>query len=155
MSTVVSIIAFIIIIGIVIFIHEFGHGFAGLADEYYNDDTYGDMYNNDIEPWEPNITTLHDFASKWQDLMPKKQPIPTPPDPKVPDFKSISKDDVKAMERLNASTQVVGVFEGAGYQSKGCYRPAQECRMKINEVQDFCPVCARAIRRITDFYTAQ
>ena len=42
-----------------------------------------------------------------------------------------------------------------GYQSKGVYRPAQECRMKINEVEDFCPVCIRAIQRITDFYTAQ
>ncbi|MBQ3732099.1 MAG: peptidase M64, partial [Muribaculaceae bacterium] len=46
------------------------------------------------------------------------------------------------------------VFEGGGYQSRGVYRPAQECRMKVNEVKDFCPVCARAIRRITDFYTA-
>ena len=138
-----------------VFVHEFGHSYAGLADEYAYDDMDTEWYPADTEPWEPNITTLHDFASKWQDLMPKKQPIPTPPDPKVPDFKSISKDDVKAMERLNACTQVIGVFEGAGYQSKGCYRPAQECRMKINEVQDFCPVCSRAIRRITDFYTAQ
>lgn len=138
-----------------VFVHEFGHSYAGLADEYAYDDMDTEWYPADTEPWEPNITTLHDFASKWQDLMPKKQPIPTPLDPKVPDFKSISKDDVKAMERLNACTQVVGVFEGAGYQSKGCYRPAQECRMKINEVQDFCPVCSRAIRRITDFYTAQ
>ncbi|MBQ0021183.1 MAG: peptidase M64, partial [Bacteroidales bacterium] len=60
-----------------------------------------------------------------------------------------------AMDRLNAATQVVGVFEGDGYQSKGCYRPAQECRMKINEVRDFCPVCNRAIGRATDFYTAK
>jgi hypothetical protein len=138
-----------------VFVHEFGHSYAGLADEYAYDDMDTEWYPADTEPWEPNITTLHDFASKWQDLMPKKQPIPTPPDPKVPDFKSIAPGDTKAMQRLNASTQVVGVFEGAGYQSKGCYRPAQECRMKINEVQDFCPVCARAIRRITDFYTAK
>ena len=44
---------------------------------------------------------------------------------------------------------------GAGNQSKGCYRPAQVCRMRINEVDDFCPVCQRAIRRITDFYTGK
>ena len=138
-----------------VFVHEFGHSYAGLADEYAYDDMDEEWYPADTEPWEPNITTLKDFASKWQDLMPRKQPIPTPLDPRVPNFKSISKDDAKAMERLNAATQVVGVFEGAGYQSRGCYRPAQECRMKINEVQDFCPVCARAIRRITDFYTAQ
>lgn len=43
----------------------------------------------------------------------------------------------------------------AGNQSKGCYRPAQVCRMRINEVDDFCPVCQRAIRRITDFYTGK
>ena len=134
-----------------VFIHEFGHSYAGLADEYAYDDMDSEWYPADTEPWEPNITTLHDFASKWQDMMPKKQPIPTPLDPKVPNFKTIAKDDIQAMEKLNACTQVVG----AGYQSKGCYRPAQECRMKINEVRDFCPVCTRAIRRITDFYTAK
>jgi hypothetical protein len=138
-----------------VFVHEFGHSYGGLADEYAYDDMDSEWYPADTEPWEPNITTLKDFNSKWADLMPKKQPIPTPLDPKVPDFKKIDKNDTKAMEALNKCTQVVGVFEGAGYQSKGCYRPAQECRMKINEVEDFCPVCTRAIIRITDFYTAK
>lgn len=138
-----------------VFVHEFGHSYGGLADEYAYDDMSEPWYPADVEPWEPNITTLHDFNSKWADLMPKKQPIPTPLDPKVPDFKKVSKDDVKAMEALNKCTQVVGVFEGAGYQTKGCYRPAQECRMKINEVLDFCPVCTRAINQITEFYTAK
>ncbi|MBQ6966009.1 MAG: peptidase M64 [Bacteroidaceae bacterium] len=138
-----------------VFVHEFGHSYAGLADEYAYDDMDSEWYPADTEPWEPNITTLKDFNSKWADLMPKKQPIPTPIDPKVPNFKQIDKNDMKAMEALNKCTQVVGVFEGAGYQSKGCYRPAQECRMKINEVEDFCPVCTRAIQRITDFYTAK
>lgn len=138
-----------------VFVHEFGHSYAGLADEYAYDDMDTEWYPADTEPWEPNITTLKDFQSKWADLMPKNQPIPTPLNPKVPDFKLISKSDTKAMEALNRCTQVVGVFEGAGYMTKGCYRPAQECRMKINEVQDFCPVCARAIRRITEFYTAK
>lgn len=138
-----------------VFVHEFGHSYAGLADEYAYDDMDSEWYPADTEPWEPNITTLKDFKSKWADMMPKRQPIPTPLDPRVPDFKRISKSDARAMEALNKATQVVGVFEGAGYQSKGCYRPAQECRMKINEVEDFCPVCTRAIQRITDFYTAQ
>lgn len=138
-----------------VFVHEFGHSYGGLADEYAYDDMAEPWYPADVEPWEPNITTLHDFNSKWADLMPKKQPIPTPLDPKVPDFKKVSKEDVKAMEALNKCTQVVGVFEGAGYQTKGCYRPAQECRMKINEVLDFCPVCTRAINQITEFYTAK
>lgn len=137
-----------------VFVHEFGHSYGGLGDEYAYDDMDTEWYPADTEPWEPNLTTLHDFASKWADLMPSGQPIPTPLDPAVPDFRSCRGDEAK-MSRLNACTQVVGVFEGAGYQSKGCYRPAQECRMKINEVRDFCPVCARAIRRITDFYTAK
>lgn len=138
-----------------VFVHEFGHAYAGLADEYAYDDMDEPWYPADTEPWEPNITTLKDFNSKWADMVPKKTPIPTPLDPKVPDFKTVDKNDAKAMAKLNASTKVVGVFEGAGYQSKGCYRPVQECRMKINEVLDFCPVCERAIRRITDFYTAK
>lgn len=138
-----------------VFVHEFGHSYGGLADEYAYDDMDTEWYPADTEPWEPNITTLKDFQSKWADLMPKKTPIPTPLDPKVPNFRMIDKNDAKAMEALNKCTQVVGVFEGAGYQTKGCYRPAQECRMKINEVQDFCPVCTRAIQRITDFYTAK
>ena len=138
-----------------VFVHEFGHEYGGLADEYAYDDMDTEWYPADTEPWEPNVTTLKDFNSKWADLMPKKQPIPTPLDPSVPDFRKTPLSDTKAMEKINKCTQVVGVFEGAGYQSKGCYRPAQECRMKINEVQDFCPVCARAIRRITDFYTSK
>jgi len=138
-----------------VFVHEFGHSYGGLADEYAYDDQSEVWYPADTEPWEPNITTLKDFNSKWADLMPKKQAIPTPLDPKVPNFREIDKNDAKQMAKLNACTQVVGVFEGAGYQSKACYRPAQECRMKINEVQDFCPVCTRAIQRITEFYTAK
>ncbi len=138
-----------------VFVHEFGHSYAGLADEYAYDDMDSVWYPADTEPWEPNITTLKDFNLKWADLMPKNQPIPTPLDPTVPHFKHIDKNDKKAWEKLNKATQIVGVFEGAGYQSKGCYRPAQECRMKINEVEDFCPVCTRAIIRITDFYTSK
>ena len=136
-----------------VFVHEFGHSYAGLADEYAYDDMDTEWYPADVEPWEPNVTTLKDFASKWADLMPEGQPIPTPLDPNVPDYRK-ARENPDALAKLNAATQVVGVFEGAGYQSKGCYRPAQECRMKINEVQDFCPVCARAIRLITDFYTS-
>lgn len=139
-----------------VFVHEFGHSYAGLADEYaYSGPDEEPWYPADTEPWEPNITTLKDFSSKWADLLPARCPIPTPIDHRVPHYRKIAPDDSAAWERLNACTQVVGVFEGAGYQKEGCYRPAQECRMKINEVRDFCPVCARAIRRITDFYTAK
>lgn len=53
-------------------VHEFGHSFGGLADEYAygNDDP---MYFPDTEPWEPNITTKCDFSKKWEDLYQKGQ----------------------------------------------------------------------------------
>ena len=135
-----------------VLVHEFGHAYAGLGDEYFYDDAYESMYPADTEPWEPNLTTLVDFQSKWADMIPKATAIPTPPDSKVPNYREIKNE--KEQRLLDAATQLVGVFEGGGYQSKGVYRPAQECRMKINEVANFCPVCSRAIQRITDFYTA-
>ena len=106
-----------------VLVHEFGHSYAGLGDEYYYDDAYENNYPADTEPWEPNLTTKVNFESKWADML---------PDP----------------------TGRIGIFEGGGYQSKGVYRPAQNCRMKTNEAPDFCPVCSRAIIRITDFYTS-
>ena len=135
-----------------VLVHEFGHAFAGLGDEYFYDDQYETMYPSDTEPWEPNLTTLVDFQSKWADMLPKGTAIPTPPSKDVPYFRNIRTE--KERQLLNAATQRVGVFEGGGYQSHGVYRPAQECRMKINEVEHFCPVCSRAIVRITDFYTS-
>lgn len=114
-------------------VHEFGHSFAGLADEYYYDDQYEEYYYPDTEPWEQNVTTLKDFSSKWADLLPTGTPIPTPP-------------DTAHMERI-------GVYEGGGYQSKGVFCGYQECRMKTNEWPTFCNVCQRAIRRMVSFYT--
>lgn len=116
-----------------IIVHEFGHGFAGLADEYYNDDTYGDMYNNDIEPYEPNITTLVDFGAKWKDMMDKKTPVPTPREAKY--------------------ENTIGVFEGGGYEPKGVYSPHMDCLMKTFDGDVFCPVCTRAIERMIKYYS--
>lgn len=127
-------------------VHEFGHGYAGLGDEYYYDDGFETRYPNDCEPWEPNLTTLFDFSSKWKDMLKKNTPIPTP----ETDTNGIS---FRERMRIKGLTQNVGVFEGGGYQSKGVYRPAQECRMKVLEVEDFCPVCTKAIKDITVFYT--
>lgn len=115
-------------------VHEFGHSFVGLADEYFYDDQYENFYYPDTEPWEQNLTTLKDFGSKWQDMLPEGTAVPTKPDPKHP--------------------EKIGVYEGGGYQSKGVFRPYQECRMKINEWPEFCKVCQRAIKRLVDFYTA-
>ncbi len=117
-------------------VHEFGHSFGGLADEYFYDDQYTEMYTSDTEPWEPNITSLVDFDSKWKDMLPENTPIPTPP--------------VTDPEKIYTE---VGVYEGAGYSSKGLYRSTTECRMKINEAPAFCPVCQRALQRLIQFYT--
>jgi len=62
-----------------VFLHEFGHSFTGLADEYYTSDVaYTDFYKPDIEPAEPNITALLDKDNlKWKDLVEEDTPIPT------------------------------------------------------------------------------
>lgn len=117
-------------------VHEFGHSFAGLADEYAYEEEAIPMYPHDVEPWEPNITTLVNFSSKWEDMVKKGTKIPTP----------LSKKPEVAKTK-------VGVFEGAGYSTKGVYRGVQDCRMRINDTPEFCPVCKRAITHLIDFYT--
>ena len=89
-------------------------------------------------------------------MIPKGTPIPTTVNDKG-GKSSRPKNAEKAgqQEDLNAKTKKVGVYEGGGYQTKGVYRPAELCRMNVNEVEDFCPVCTRAIIGITDFYTAK
>lgn len=115
-------------------IHEFGHSFGGLADEYfYDNDVMTDTYPLDIEPWEQNISTQVDFAAKWKDMLSENTPVPTP-----------------AEVSENYPT---GVYEGGGYSAKGIFRPAENCRMRTNEYPAFCPVCQRALRRIIEFYT--
>ena len=125
-------------------VHEFGHSFAGLADEYYYDDQFVEYYYPDCEPWEQNITTMFDFASKWNDMLPRTIAIPTD----VPQTEIWNEDG-------NGIPLLVGLYEGAGYQSKGVYRPYPDCRMKTNSPKAFCPVCQRAIARIIEFYTVQ
>lgn len=115
-------------------VHEFGHSFSGLADEYYYDsDVLDNTYLKTVEPWEPNITTLVKFSSKWKELLSPLTPIPT--------------------NKALADKYPIGVFEGAGYSSKGIYRPALDCRMKTNTCKDFCPACQRATEQLIKFYT--
>lgn len=52
-------------------VHEFGHSFAGLADEYAYDTEEVPMYPHDVEPWEKNITTKVNFHGKWENLIGK------------------------------------------------------------------------------------
>ena len=127
-------------------VHEFGHSFAGLADEYYYDDQFVEYYYPDCEPWEQNITTLFDFDSKWKDMLPEETDIPTAP---------VEGNIWKKFHEGVSMESMVGVYEGAGYQSKGVYRPFPDCRMKTNAAESFCPVCQRAIARIIEFYTVE
>jgi hypothetical protein len=118
-----------------VFVHEFGHSFAGLGDEYYSSQVaYNDAYPKGTEPWEPNITALLDTLHvKWGDLIAPGTPVPTPND--------------------STYAGIVGCFEGAGYSAKGLYRPSRDCIMFSKKLQEFCPVCRRAIGRMIDFYT--
>lgn len=129
-------------------VHEFGHSFGGLADEYYYDDQYEQYYNSQTEPWEPNLTTGVDFASKWQDMIPSKveQPTPVPVnDPRTP----MTDKQRKAVSKLPP----IGYYEGGGYMSKGVWRGSFDCRMHTNSYYSFCPVCQRSLERLIRFYT--
>jgi hypothetical protein len=116
-----------------VFIHELGHGFAGLADEYYTSTVaYDEFYPLNVEPWEPNITTLVNFGSKWKSMIAKDTPVPTPPEEKY--------------------SNVTGLFEGAGYSAKGIYRAQLDCRMKSNGAKGYCSVCRDAVKKMIEFY---
>jgi hypothetical protein len=121
-------------------VHEFGHSFGGLGDEYFYDDPAatgyaGDMYSLDYEPWEPNITSLVDFGSKWQNMLPEGTAIPTKP------------------TKERRESYAIGVYEGGGYLTKGMYRPAVTCRMRDNVATQFCPVCQAALERVIKHQT--
>jgi hypothetical protein len=115
-----------------IYIHEFGHLFAGLADEYVGGVAYSEFYPTDVEPWEPNLTTLVDFNRKWQNMLPVGTIVPT--------------------HDLVSNTEKLGVYEGGGYVSKGVYRPWINCLMNnLHTIDVFCPVCNKAIQEMIDF----
>ncbi|MDR1860880.1 MAG: IgA Peptidase M64 [Bacteroidales bacterium] len=118
-----------------VLVHEFGHAFAGLADEYYDASTgYDDeMYRLDVEPWEPNITTMTNFDAKWRSMLARKTPVPTP--------------------RTEKYRNTLGVFEGGGYRDKGVFSPMMDCRMRSNIAPGFCPVCIKAINDAIDLFT--
>ena len=162
-----------------VFVHEFGHHFAGLADEYYTSDvayeTGGAVHP---EPWEPNATALHDpQALKWGDLVDAGTPIPTPwgkdlyeehsreireqrqalIDRAAPEaeFDALFARQRALEDELLAAMQYanrIGAFEGAMYESAGLYRPEIDCIM-FTRAEFFCHVCRRAIERIIDLYS--
>ncbi len=121
------------ILSLRVFMHEFGHAFGGLADEYYTSPTaYVQHPDLQCEPIEPNVTSLVDFESKWKDMLHDTIPVPTPDDKQY--------------------SSTVGVFEGGRYLSEGMYRPYRTCLMKsINA--DFCPVCQQILLQILRYYS--
>jgi hypothetical protein len=158
-----------------IFVHEFGHHFAGLADEYYTSDVPTEAKK--VEPWEANATTDREHL-KWGDLVTPGPPLPTPW--RKEEFEAYQKDvqarrrqirkerrpesvmDALFREEREHDTQLldtgpyagkVGAFEGADYHAKGYYRPQSDCIMFTRDEVPFCAVCRRTIERVIGLYT--
>jgi len=161
-----------------IFVHEFGHHIAGLADEYYTSDVAYLPAADRVEPWEPNATAFMDpRALKWRDLVEPGTPVPTRW-PKE-EFERYTKDVQQRRRAIRAANRPesemdalfreeqthdtallnsgpyagkVGVFEGANYEARGFYRPQLDCIMFTRDEVPFCAVCRRAISAILDLY---
>lgn len=159
-----------------IFVHEFGHHFAGLADEYYTSDVAYQGEGEHPEPWEPNATADPE-ASKWKALIAPGTPLPTPWAKKEfetaqneiqarrreiraakrpeADMEALFREEREQMTRLLGSETYsgkVGAFEGAMYEARGYYRPQTDCIMFSRDEVGFCAVCRRAIERVIDLY---
>ncbi len=116
-----------------VFVHEFGHQFGALADEYEGGFTE-DYYDLSVEPWEPNITTAKERKKiKWGEYILAETPVPTPNDEKF--------------------INTVGLFEGGGYMSKGIYRSGLHCMMRSFKVDTFCVACNEHLKKVIRFYT--
>ncbi len=168
-----------------VFVHEFGHSFAGLADEYYTSNVaYNEFYPKGVEPTEPNITALLDSVTlKWPNQISPGKAIPTQWHKNeydslsrqkqvlrqrlrglefaqvYPDSQQILRDEMNRLDQAlhtfvtsHPLRTKTGFFEGAGYASKGLYRPMLNCMMFSNQEQRFCSVCTAAIIRMIRFY---
>src|ERR1035437_4652840 len=158
-------------------VHEFGHQFAGLADEYYTSDVAYLPPATKTEPWEPNVTALLDRANlKWKDLVAAGTPVPTPWDKE--EFDRVEREIQRQRKELRAAGKAeaeidelfrkqrekedamlgsekyagkIGAFEGANYEAKGYYRSEVDCIM-FTRYMKFCAVCRRAIERVIGMY---
>lgn len=159
-------------------VHEFGHHFAGLADEYYTSDVAYLSSEKKTEPWEPNVTALLDPANlKWRDLVQAATPLPTPwakeqfeafeigiqkqrrqlradgkPEAEMEELFRREREKEDALFRSEKYQGKVGAFEGANYEAKGYYRPEVDCIM-FTRSKKFCAICRRAIERVIGMYT--
>jgi len=161
-----------------VFVHEFGHHFAGLADEYYTSSVAYETPQTLIEPYEPNVTALLDPTKlKWRDLVDTDTPLPTPWPKDEYDKHSVATQKVRAQMRKDnvpesemnklfrknqqvaeeifstaAHRDSIGAFEGANYRMTGQYRSEQNCLM-FTRTTFFCRVCSGAIEQVIDEYT--
>ncbi len=161
-----------------LFVHEFGHHFAALADEYYTSPVAYQSGEERPEPWEPNVTALRDpTRMKWQHRLSPGVALPTPW-PKA-DFEKYQREyqkkrtalrsanrpevemnDLFRAERTFTNTllskspnrELIGAFEGANYQASGYYRSQMQCLM-FDRSERFCRVCQDAIGEIIDLYS--
>jgi IgA Peptidase M64/Peptidase M64 N-terminus len=159
-----------------VFVHEFGHHFAALADEYYTSPVAYQPPDRIVEPWEPNVTVITDPAKlKWKDLVTRGTPLPTPW-PKA-EFETHEKDfqarrkEIRAQNRPEAQMSAlfreeraftttlfrqaaqrnaVGAFQGANYDANAYYRPQLDCIMFTRDPVPFCAVCRRALEAAID-----
>ena len=163
-----------------VFVHEFAHHFAALADEYYTSDVaYETGAVRKIEPWEPNVTALLDPATlKWRDLVPPGTPLPTAwPKEEFERHSRSIQERRREIRKRNAPeaemdalfrekqafeekllgnskfARTVGAFEGASYEQRGLYRPEADCIMFSRNRVGFCRVCQRGISQIIDLYS--
>jgi len=162
-----------------VFIHEFGHHFAALADEYYTSDVAYEPADEIVEPWEPNVTAQADRDHlKWKDLVEPGTPVPTPWS--KAEFEAHAAEIQKRRREIRAQNRPedemdalflqerewetkllggeryagkVGAFEGANYAARGYYRPQNDCIMFTRDQVPFCQVCQRAIERVIDLYS--
>jgi IgA Peptidase M64/Peptidase M64 N-terminus len=157
-----------------LFVHEFGHHFAGLADEYYTSPTSYEPSVGRPEPWEPNATA-DARAGKWRDLVAQGIALPTPWAKAA--FEAAQRDFQARRRAIRAEKQPeevmdalfreerdwttrrlapfagkVGAFEGAMYEATGYYRPQADCIMFTRDEVGFCAVCRRAIERVIAMY---
>ncbi|HAT32016.1 MAG TPA: peptidase M64 [Janthinobacterium sp.] len=161
-----------------LFVHEFGHHFAGLADEYYTSPVAYTSNGERQEPWEPNATAMRDPAKlKWKNRVAAGTPLPTPwPKNAYDDYARAyqkTRTELRAANRPEAEMSAlfhadlrhteelfsraphrgeVGAFEGANYESNGFYRPEMQCIM-FDRSDKFCSVCQDAISTIIDLYS--
>jgi hypothetical protein len=162
-----------------IFVHEFGHSFAALADEYYTSDVSYQTPEITVEPWEPNVTALFDPANlKWKELVKPGTPFPTPwskteydnfsygiqkerralraanvPETEMEALFEREKKTSLEMFSDNKYNDATGAFEGGNYMQFGIYRSALDCIMFTRNKQEFCPACTKAISEVIDMYT--